>query len=127
MDWADILTWKGLGAVVGTLLGGGGVWTYLSARHRANTSTPSQIAHSQAALIKALNDQTVLLVSESTKDRQLLKRRIDHQGRELTRLSRSVAECQTHRDVCESELVDVRRQIAQLVKSNPPGGQHAKD
>lgn len=112
IDWPTTL--KALGTIAGPLLGGGGVWAYISARQ----ARPATITASQADLVEALKDQTKMLLGESAKDRRDLKRRVDRQGTELTRLSQDVMECNNKHAECESNLAQVRSQIAQMLHSS---------
>lgn len=102
-----------IGPIAAAIAGG---WAYLAARAKAKPG----VATSQADLTKALNDQTKLLLAESAKDRRALKRRVDHQGRELTRLGGQVADCHTRHADCEDSLTRLQERIDKMMADLPP-------
>ena len=109
-------TLKAAATFAGPILGGGGVWAFMSARQTAKTAAPASIATSQADLVAALTAQTKTLLAESAKDRRDLKRRIDRQGVKLSALSVDVADCHTRHAECEASLSQVRLEIASVAR-----------
>jgi len=125
-------TAKAVGSAVGVIFGGGGVWAFMAARQRIKRSGPAQITTSQAELAKALGGQTQILLEESAKDRRDLKKRLDHQGRQISRLSKDVAECQTKHLECELKASELKIQVETLLRNSPiatypQGGANAAD
>lgn len=99
------------------LLGGGGVWAYLSARQAAHN--PATIAVSQAAMAEALTAQTKELLKDSALDRHDLKRRVDRLGKNVNHLSKEVNECNTRHANCEDSLAAVKAQIDAVMAGSP--------
>lgn len=115
---ADFLeTAKSIFAVVGPLIGTGGIWAYLVERQKARA--PRAVADSQALIADALADQYKLILDEHTKDRNDLRRIVVKQGKRLTKLARDVEECNKHHRNCEAELAEVKARI-ECYLSEPP-------
>ena len=112
MTWIDTL--KAVGTVVGPLLGGGGVWAFMATRAKLRapkTSSPSQIAESQAALVSAVNEQTKTILAEnarlrreSSRERRQLKQRADRQDKQISALTKAVNEATAKHQDCETNL-----------------------
>jgi septal ring factor EnvC (AmiA/AmiB activator) len=113
-------TARAFGEIVGPMLAGGGIWSYLKARTLARSKAPAAIASSNADLVSALTQQTKTLLAENAKDRRQLRIRINGQGQDIKKLSAEIAQCnQKHHD-CENNLADVRARIDRLMGEPVP-------
>jgi septal ring factor EnvC (AmiA/AmiB activator) len=106
------------GEIVGPLLAGGGVWSYLKARTKARA--PAAIGASQADLTEAITAQTKMLLAENAKDRRELKRQIVRQDKEIKRVGAQVSQCEAKHADCETNVSELRAKVDKLMEDNPP-------
>lgn len=108
---------KNVAAIVGPIVGGGGIWAYLAERRRAHN--PALVGMSQAKIAEAVAVQTQIILDEHARDRADLRKIVSKQGRRIAKLARDVAECTKHHRICEENLADVRI-LLQTMGGMPP-------
>lgn len=104
-------TVKTVAAVIGPIVGGGGLWAWL----RSRTSAPAEVAASQASIAEALAMQTKVILSEHAKDRRGLRVQVDRQGRQIAKLTKDVADCNIKHNDCESSMSRMQDAMDKMV------------
>lgn len=95
---------------LGLIMGGGGVWAYLSAREKA----PADIASAQAAFQAALSAQADAFIKSLQADRAALITDRQALHAEIADLHRRVQELEAENLQCRGETAQMRQHIESL-------------